>query len=75
MTTDEIEYEIVYTLRRRLPGEEDFSEIGFGISGMWTSPEQCAYIVTSDIQSFGWETEGDMPDPGQIKADLERTDS
>ena len=75
MTTDEIEYEIVYTLRRRLPGEEDFSEIGFGISGMWTSPEQCAYIVASDIQNFGWETEGDMPDPDQIKADLERADS
>lgn len=75
MTTDETEYEIVYTLRRRLPDEEDFSDIGFGISGMWTSPEQCAYIVTSDIQNCGWETEGDMPDPDQIKADLEGTDS
>ena len=75
MTTDETEYEIIYTLRRRMADEEDFSDIGFSTSGAWTSPEQCAHIVTSDIQNYRWETEGDMPDPGQIKADLEGTDS
>ena len=71
--SDEVEYEIVYTLRRRKPGQKDFEEIGFGISGQWSSPEQCAHMVVSDIQNYGWETEGDMPDPQTIKAEVEAT--
>ena len=71
---EETDYDIVYTLRRRLPGEEDFSDIGFGVSGMWSSPDECAHMVISDIQNNTWETEGDMPDPEQIRADLENDD-
>lgn len=70
--TEETDYEVIYTLRRRLPGEEDFSDIGFGTSGMWSSPDECAHMVTSDIQNNAWETEGDMPSPEQIQADLEK---
>ena len=73
LVSDEVEYEIVYTLRRRKPGQKDFEEIGFGISGQWSSPEQCAHMVVSDIQNYGWETEGDMPDPQTIKAEVEAT--
>lgn len=72
--SDEAEYEVVYTLRRRLPGEEGFTEIGFGASGAWTSPDECAHGVMSDIQNYGWETEGDMPDPDGIKKEVEDTD-
>ena len=66
--SDEVEYEIVYTLRRRKPGREDFEEIG-----QWSSPEQCAHMVVSDIQNYGWETEGNMPDPQTIKVEVEAT--
>ena len=55
------------------PGQEDFEEIGFGISGQWSSPEQCAHMVVSDIQNYGWETEGNMPDPQAIKVEVEAT--
>ena len=60
------DYEIVYTLRRRQPGEEDFSDIGFGTSGIWDTPDECGHMVLSDIQNCGWETEGDMPTPDEI---------
>lgn len=69
--SDETEYEIVYTIRRRQPGEEDFTEIGFGISGAWTDPAQCGHILLSDMQNYSWEVENGMPDPEDIKADVE----
>lgn len=64
-------YEIVYTLRRRSPGKEDFSDIGFGISGIWSTPDECGHMVLSDIQNYAWETEGNMPTPEEIRQDLE----
>ena len=68
---DETEYEIVYTIRRRMPGEEDFTDIGFGISGAWSDPAQCGHILLCDVQNYGWEAEGGMPDPDEIKRDVE----
>lgn len=52
-------------------GEEDFTEIGFGISGAWTDPAQCGHILLSDMQNYSWEVENGMPDPEDIKADVE----
>ena len=71
---EEIDYEIVYTLRRRLPGEEDFTEIGFGTSGMWSTPDECAHMLSSAVQNYEWEAEAGMPDPDEIKAEVEADD-
>lgn len=69
---DETDYEIVYQLRRRRPGEEDYSEIGFGATAGWDSPEQCADMVLADVQNYQWETEDGQPDPDTIRAELGR---
>lgn len=69
--SEEIDYEITYSLRRRQPDDDDYTEIGFGSSGGWSSPEVCAYAVGSDIQNYRWETERGMPDPHEIRADIE----
>ena len=69
--SEETEYEIVYSLRRRQACDDDYTEIGFGSSGGWSSPEACAYAVGSDIQNYCWETERGMPDPHEIRADIE----
>jgi hypothetical protein len=60
------DYRIEYTIFRRLDGEEDFTEIGFGSSGEWSSPDQAAHMVNSDVQNGGWETEAGMPDPAEV---------
>ena len=50
--SEETEYEIAYSLRRRKPGDDDYAEIGFGSSGGWNSPNACAYAVGSDVQNY-----------------------
>ena len=69
--SEETEYEITYSLRRRQACDDDYTEIGFGSSGGWSSLEACAYAVGSDIQNYCWETERGMPDPDKIRADIE----
>ena len=69
--SEETEYEITYSLRRRQTCDDDYTEIGFGSSGGWSSLEACAYAVGSDIQNYCWETERGMPDPDEIRADIE----
>ena len=69
--SEETEYEITYSLRRRKPGYDDYAEIGFGSSGGWNSPNACAYAVGSDVQNYCWETERGMPDPDEIRAGIE----
>lgn len=66
-TDEETEYRIEYQIQRRQPGEDDFTEIGFGSSGAWTSPDQAAYVLSSAVQNRGWETEPGQPDPDTIK--------
>ncbi len=60
------EYRIEYTITRRRDDEDDFTEVGFGSSGAWSDPEQCAHILTSDIQNKRWETEPGHPDPAEV---------
>lgn len=60
------DYRIEYTIFRRLDGEEDFTEIGFGQSGEWSSTDEAVHIVNSDVQSGCWETEAGMPDPAEV---------
>lgn len=67
---DEIDYDIVYTIRRRLPGEEDFSEIGFG-AAMGSTPDEAFCFAASDVQGFNWEIEEGMPDPEEIRREIE----
>lgn len=65
--TDNDEFRIEYTITRRRAGQdEDFTEIGFGTSGTWSSLEQCAHMLTSDVQNKQWETTGGMPDPEEV---------
>lgn len=68
---DGAEYRIEFTLQRCLPGEDDFSDIGFGSSGAWDSPATCAHMISSDIDNDIWETEPGMPDPSSIRAALD----
>lgn len=64
---EETEYRIEYRITRQQPGEDDFTEIGFGSSGGWNSVEQCAYALSSAVQNREWETEPGQPDPDTIK--------
>lgn len=66
---DETEYRIEYVIQRRLPGEDDFTEIGFGSSSAWTSVDQCAHILSSDVQNRQWEHESHQPDPSEVDHD------
>lgn len=69
---DVTDYRIDFTITRRKPGEDDFSEIGFGSSGAWDSPEQAADMIGADLQHGTWETSGDMPDPDSVMDDIAR---
>jgi hypothetical protein len=67
----ETEYRVDYTITRRKPGEEDFKKIGFGSSGAWPDVEQAVSMVEADVQNYQWETSRKMPDPQEIKAEIE----
>lgn len=60
------EYRINYVIERRLPGEDDFTEIGFGSSGASDNLDGCAYDVESQLQNRQWETEPGQPDPQEV---------
>ncbi|MEV5819258.1 hypothetical protein AB0L22_08795 [Micromonospora haikouensis] len=62
------EYRINYTIERRLPGETDPTEIGFGSSGAWGDLDAALYSVQSDVQNRQWETEPGQPDPTEAVA-------
>lgn len=62
----EREYRIEFSITRRLPDEDDFTEIGFGSSGAWSSLDQASHMAGSAIESREWETTGDMPDPSEV---------
>ena len=63
-------YRIEYSITRRLPDEDDFTEIGFGSSGAWSSLDAAAYAVESDIQNGTWETLPGHPDPDDVLAEI-----
>jgi hypothetical protein len=60
------EYRIEFTIQRCTPGEEDFTDIGFGSSGAESSIDQCAHMLSSALQNGEWETEAGMPEPGEV---------
>ena len=64
------EYRIEFAIQRRLPGEDDFTEIGFGSSGAWRDLAACTHSIDSGVTNGEWETEGDMPDPADVMHDL-----
>ena len=66
------DYRIDFTITRRQDGDDDFTEIGFGSSGAWGSPEMAAEMVAGDLQHGAWETSDGMPDPGSVMADVAR---
>ena len=65
------EYEITYTIRRYVGGSEEPEEIGFGASGRCADIDAALYAIQSDIQNDQWETEPGMPDPDEIRAEME----
>lgn len=69
---DETEYRIEYTIQRQRPGEDDFTDIGFGSSGGWGDIDAAVYAISSDVQNGNWEREGEMPDPDEVVADIRR---
>jgi hypothetical protein len=60
------DYRIEFTIQRRSPGEDDFTEVGFGSSGGMGSVNAAAYEVESLVQNRLWETEPGQPDPGSV---------
>jgi hypothetical protein len=60
------DYRIEFTIQRREPGDEDFTEIGFGSSGGSDSVDGAAYAVESIVQNRLWETTPGMPDPDSV---------
>ncbi len=66
MSEQAAEYRVEFTLQRRLPDEDDFTEIGFGSSGAWESLDQCTHMVGSAVTNGEWETEPGQPEPSTI---------
>lgn len=62
------EYRIEFSIQRCLPGEDDFTEIGFGSSGSWDDLDACTHSIDSGVTNGEWETTGDMPDPDDVMA-------
>lgn len=60
------EYRIEYQIQRRMPGDDDFVEIGFGSSGGWSDLDQAMHIASSDVANRQWETEPGQPDPDEV---------
>lgn len=67
MSGGEIDYRIEFSLQRRAAGEEDFTEVGFGSSGSWSTPAQAAHILESAVEHREWETSEGMPDPDSLE--------
>ena len=63
------DYRIEFTIQRREPGDEDFTDIGFGSSGSWGSLDGATHMADSLLQSREWETEPGMPDPDSVDAE------
>lgn len=59
------DFRIDYTISRRLPGENEYTEVGFGGAG-GSSVDDALYFVQSAVQNREWETSPDMPDPRLI---------
>ena len=67
MDENETLYRIEYTIQRQQPGEDDFTDIGFGSSGASSDIDGAECAMGSYIQNRQWETEPGMPDPKEFK--------
>lgn len=63
------EYRIEYAIQRRLDGEEDFTEVGFGSSGEWDTVAQANHMMGSAIDRQEWEHTVDQPHPSEVEVD------
>jgi hypothetical protein len=59
-------YRVEFSIQRQLPGEEDFTEIGFGSSGEWSTLHEADHMASSAIGNREWETTAGMPDPDEV---------
>lgn len=67
MTVDDTpEYRIEYQIQRQLPGQDDFTEVGFGSSGGWGSIDAALFSLESYVSRGQWETTEGMPDPEEM---------
>ena len=66
----EQQYEITFSISRGAD-LDDMTEIGFGASGAWGTPEDALHWIASQIQNYEWETEPGQPDPDDVKTELE----
>lgn len=57
------EYRVEFVVTRRAEGEDDFTEVGFGSSGAWSSIDQASHMAATAIECREWETTPGMPDP------------
>lgn len=69
------EYDIIYTVRRRESEDDDFEEIGFGASGTWGTPQEAIEVIAAYVEHYNWETDDTMPDPEEIRGDIEGTEA
>jgi hypothetical protein len=60
------DFRITFAIERRLPGEDDFTEVGFGTSGTSSTIDHAAHLLNSALQNREWETEEGMPDPEEV---------
>ena len=65
--TRDAEYRIDFTITRRLPGEDDFTEVGFGSSGATGGVGQAAHLLESAVANREWETSPGMPHPEDLE--------
>ena len=49
------EFRVEYTIVASNDGFDTQEEVGFGSSGSWSSVEECAHMVASDLQNGCWE--------------------
>lgn len=49
------EYRIDFSIMRRLPGEDDFTEFGFGSTTAESSIDEAAHMAMSALQNDGWD--------------------
>lgn len=62
------EFRIEFTIQRRQDGadDDDFTEIGFGSSGAWSTVDQAGHMLLSAVQNREWETTEGMPEPTDV---------
>lgn len=53
--TNETEFRIDFSILERKPGEDDFTEIGFGATVPASRKDSCAFDVLAQVQNGEWD--------------------